>query len=157
MKDKILNELRALPAQVEEVDYRKRGYHLDVKLTPLKVRGFASIMQEHGFYLVFVTAVHLFPAIEIVYQFASHSELCRVNGRTMVDENGNVPTISDIFNGANWHERETKEMFGVRFIGHPYLEPLLLPEDAVDLRPLLKGEGKVKEAEQVRWQTTEVN
>jgi len=29
------------------------------------------------------------------------------------------PTISDLFAGANWHERETSEMFGIRFEGHP--------------------------------------
>ena len=153
VKDKIINELKNLPAQVNEVDYRKRGYHLDVLLTAEEVRDFASVMRGNGFYLVFVSAVHLTPVIEVVYQFASHSELCRVNGRTMVNDFGCVPTISDIFDGANWHERETKEMFGVRFSGHPYPEPLLLPEDAVNLKPLLKGEGKVKEAEQVRWQT----
>jgi len=157
MSDRLIDELRGLPALVNEVDYRKRGYHLEVLLTPTEVRGFASVMRDHGFYLVFVTAVHLAPAIEVVYQFASHSVLCRLLGRTPVTDDGSIPTISDIFDGANWHERETKEMFGVRFSGHPYLEPLLLPEDAVDLKPLLKGEGKVKTAEQVRWQTAEAN
>jgi NADH-quinone oxidoreductase subunit C len=153
VKDRILKALNELPAQVNEVDYRKRGYHLDVFLTPAEVRGFATVMRDHGFYLVFVTAVHLAPAIEVVYQFASHSTLCRVVGRAAVAEDNSIPTISDIFDGANWHERESKEMFGVTFSGHPYPEPLLLPEDAVDLKPLLKGGEKVKTAEQVRWQT----
>jgi NADH-quinone oxidoreductase subunit C len=157
MIGRIQNELRGLPAQLEEVDYRKRGYHLNVLLTAEKVRDFALVMRDNGFYLVFVTAVHLTPAIEVVYQFASHKELCRVKGRATVDDSGCVPTISDIFDGANWHERETKEMFGVRFSGHPYLEPLLLPEDVTGLRPLLKGEGKAKEAEQVRWQAENSN
>jgi NADH-quinone oxidoreductase subunit C len=39
-----------------------------------------------------------------------------------------IPTITGIFPGANWHERETYEMFGVVFTGHPHLVPLLLPE-----------------------------
>ncbi|MCP3819813.1 NADH-quinone oxidoreductase subunit C [Streptomyces sp. A3M-1-3] len=34
----------------------------------------------------------------------------------------------DIYAGASWHERETYEMFGVTFTGHPHLVPLLLPE-----------------------------
>jgi NADH-quinone oxidoreductase subunit C len=38
------------------------------------------------------------------------------------------PTLSDIYAGANWHERETWELFGVRFEGHPHLVKLLLPE-----------------------------
>ncbi|CAM5398341.1 NADH-quinone oxidoreductase subunit C [Streptomyces diastaticus] len=35
----------------------------------------------------------------------------------------------EVFAGAAWHERETHEMFGVAFTGHPALEPLLLPEN----------------------------
>lgn len=38
-----------------------------------------------------------------------------------------VESITRVFPGANWHERETHEMFGVRFDGHPYLEKLYLP------------------------------
>jgi NADH-quinone oxidoreductase subunit C len=39
-----------------------------------------------------------------------------------------APTISDIYAGANWHERETWELFGIVFQGHPQLVKLLLPE-----------------------------
>jgi NADH-quinone oxidoreductase subunit C len=39
-----------------------------------------------------------------------------------------LPTATTVYKGANWHERETHEMFGVRFDGHPNLIPLLLPE-----------------------------
>ena len=38
------------------------------------------------------------------------------------------PTLSDIYAGANWHEREAAEMFGVAFEGHPYPVKLLLSE-----------------------------
>lgn len=38
-----------------------------------------------------------------------------------------VASIIGIFPGANWHERETHEMFGIRFADHPYLEKLYLP------------------------------
>nr|WP_246141248.1 NADH-quinone oxidoreductase subunit C [Micromonospora olivasterospora] len=40
-----------------------------------------------------------------------------------------VPSVVDVFPGAAWHERETYEMFGVRFDGHPNLAPLLLPPE----------------------------
>ncbi|MFF9509924.1 NADH-quinone oxidoreductase subunit C [Streptomyces sp. NPDC014724] len=39
-----------------------------------------------------------------------------------------LPTAVDIYAGAAWHERETHEMFGIGFEGHPHLVPLLLPE-----------------------------
>jgi NADH-quinone oxidoreductase subunit C len=38
------------------------------------------------------------------------------------------PTISDVYAGANWHEREAAEMFGIEFDGHPQPVKLLLPE-----------------------------
>ena len=38
-----------------------------------------------------------------------------------------VDTIRDLFPGADWHERETHEMFGIVFQGHPTLQPLYLP------------------------------
>ena len=40
-----------------------------------------------------------------------------------------LPTAVGVFAGAGWHERETHEMFGVDFTGHPHLVPLLLPEN----------------------------
>lgn len=39
-----------------------------------------------------------------------------------------APTASRVFAAADWHERETAEMFGVKFAGHPYPQRLLLPE-----------------------------
>ena len=50
--------------------------------------------------------------------------------RTSVpQDNAAVPSIVDIYPGAAWHERETHEMFGVDFAGHPGLKPLLLPPE----------------------------
>ena len=39
-----------------------------------------------------------------------------------------VPSLAGVFAGAGWHERETWEMFGIDFAGHPDLRPLLLPD-----------------------------
>jgi NADH-quinone oxidoreductase subunit C len=38
-----------------------------------------------------------------------------------------VPSVVNVYPGAGWHERETYEMFGIAFAGHPDLKPLLLP------------------------------
>ncbi|MGP3633148.1 NADH-quinone oxidoreductase subunit C, partial [Streptomyces sp. 24-1644] len=40
-----------------------------------------------------------------------------------------LPTALGVYAGADWHERETHEMFGIAFVGHPHLVPLLLPEN----------------------------
>jgi NADH-quinone oxidoreductase subunit C len=46
----------------------------------------------------------------------------------VVRDGGRLDSLTAVWPGANWHERETFEMFGVVFDGHPNLVPLLLPE-----------------------------
>jgi len=76
--------------------------------------------------------------MEVLYDFNRYQELCRVVVRVRTPrDNPSVPTIADIYPAAHWHERETHDFFGIKFAGHPYLVPLLLPEDA-DFHPLLK-------------------
>ncbi|WP_329250324.1 NADH-quinone oxidoreductase subunit C [Actinoallomurus sp. NBC_01490] len=52
-------------------------------------------------------------------------------------EDPRLATATEVYRGANWHERETHEMFGVVFDGHPGLTPLLLP-DGFEGHPLRK-------------------
>jgi NADH-quinone oxidoreductase subunit C len=52
-------------------------------------------------------------------------------------DNAVVPTSSNVFRGANWHEREAWEMFGIVFDGHPNLVKLLL-SDEFEGHPLRK-------------------
>jgi NADH-quinone oxidoreductase subunit C len=148
--DRLIDDLRDLPAAVEQIDYARRGYHLDVRLQTGQVRAFAGLLREREFYLAFLSAVHVSPAIEIIYQFACYARPCRIVARSPVSVDGALPSIADIFDGANWHERETRDMFGIVFTGHPCLEPLLLPEEAADLKPLLKEAGEVKPADLIR-------
>ena len=49
-----------------------------------------------------------------------------------------MPTLVDTYPGANWHEREAAEMFGISFIGHPNLAELYLPP-GFEGHPLLKS------------------
>jgi len=57
--------------------------------------------------------------------------------RTRVPEAGSLGSATGVFAGASWHERETFEMFGLAFDGHPNLIPLLLP-DGFEGNPLRK-------------------
>jgi NADH:ubiquinone oxidoreductase subunit C len=58
--------------------------------------------------------------------------------RTLVPRDKPVlATLTDVYAGANWHERETFEMFGITFENHPNLIPLLLP-DGFEGNPLRK-------------------
>jgi NADH-quinone oxidoreductase subunit C len=58
--------------------------------------------------------------------------------RTLLADKQGLATATGIYRGAAWHERETHEMFGVLFEGHPGLEPLLLP-DGFEQAPLRKN------------------
>ena len=60
-----------------------------------------------------------------------------------------VPSVAPLYPAADWHERETRDMFGIVFDGHPNLVPLLLPEDMTDHYPLRK-ENPLQEIEE--WQ-----
>ena len=62
--------------------------------------------------------------------FAFALKLSRDNPRT--------PTLIPVYRGVEFHERETFEMLGVVFEGHPRLDRLLLPEDWADIPPLRK-------------------
>ena len=121
--------------------YTARGYHLDVYCAPDQVVAATRVLDAAGYCLEAVTGVDWIKEeqMEVVYDYnRTDGQLCRVAVRTRVPRSAPaVPTISHIFPGANWHERETHEFFGIVFQGHPYLVPLLLPEDA-DFHPLLK-------------------
>lgn len=72
------------------------------------------------------------PRFEVVYHLISHQHRKRVCVKVGVaDNNPHVPSITDLWVGANWHERETFDMFGIIFDGHPSLERILMPTDWV--------------------------
>ncbi|NPA24765.1 MAG: NADH-quinone oxidoreductase subunit C [Deltaproteobacteria bacterium] len=149
--EKLVSDLQALSIEARSCDFAQRGYHLEIDLEAGQVRTLAECMLKNDMYLVFVGGLHVQPATEVIYQFASFEHPCRVVARAAVDGNNAVPTISDIFQGANWHERETRDFFGVIFTGHPYLKPLILAEEDADLKPLLKSDADLKESGAVRW------
>ncbi len=81
--------------------------------------------------------------IEVVYHIGSctvpqHRSSVLAFGLKLPRENPRTPTLISVYRGVEYHERETFEMLGVIFEGHPRLERLLLPEDWADIPPLRK-------------------
>jgi len=122
-------------------DYNARGTHIDVLCEPDQVVQAAEIMDGAGFFLEAITGVDWIKEdkMEVIYDYNQYGEEpCRVVVRTFISRSEpEIPTISDVLPAANWHERETHDFYGIKFTGHPYLVPILLPEDA-DFHPLLK-------------------
>jgi NADH-quinone oxidoreductase subunit C len=70
------------------------------------------------------------PRLCVQYELLSmkRTERLRVKTRVGVDE-ARVPTVTDLWSGANFQEREVYDMFGIVFDGHPDMRRILMPED----------------------------
>ncbi len=91
---------------------------------------------------------------EVVYHLRSMSTGRRLRLKALLDEgdNGEPPAIDSVtplWKGANWFEREAYDMYGVRFRGHPDLRRILLYEEFVG-HPLRKDYPKEKRQPLVR-------
>ena len=82
--------------------------------------------------IIDVTAVD-WPAREkrfdIVYHFLSPKQNTRIRVKIETDEATPVPSIVSVFPGAEWFERETWDMYGIVYDGHPALTRILMPDD----------------------------
>ena len=67
---------------------------------------------------------------EVVYNLYSIRHRHKIRIRAQVPENDTkIDSVVPIWSGANWHERECYDMFGITFTGHPDLRRILMPED----------------------------
>jgi len=83
-------------------------------------------------YLVDVFGIDLYeerPRFEVVWQLYSTVWKHRLRLKTKVDDGETVPSVTDVWRGANFPERETYDMFGIVFEGHPNLKRIYMPED----------------------------
>ena len=69
------------------------------------------------------------PRFELVYHLYSIPHKRRLRLKVRVDEGEAVPSVTEVWETANWHEREVFDLFGVPFAGHPDLRRILMPDD----------------------------
>jgi len=74
---------------------------------------------------------------DVVYHLLSPTQNLRVRVKLTTDENSLVPSVTDIYPGADWFEREAYDMYGILFSGHPDLRRILT-DYGFDGHPLRK-------------------
>ena len=120
----------ALPGSV--VGYRVANGELTVNAIPGDIVKLAAFLRDDErcqfWSIVDITAVD-WPSRErrfdVVYHLLSPKQNLRVRVKLEVDERTPVPSIISVFPGANWFERETYDLYGVLFTGHPDMRRLL--------------------------------
>jgi len=101
------------------------------------IRGACAILREDPScpfnFLSDVTCVDWYPSeprFEVVYHLLSIPNKERVRLKVRLDGSSPVvESITSIWPGANYFEREVFDLFGIRFTGHPYLRRIMMPED----------------------------
>jgi NADH-quinone oxidoreductase subunit C len=135
------------------LSFEEQGGHSVVTVARDRYREMAAFLRDEPEfacdYCDFTTGVDLgddgFEVVTHLFSIA-HGHNVRLKVR-LPHEDPVCPTISDLFPGSNWHERETREMFGIEFEGHPQPVKLLLSEpfEGHPLRkdfPLMSREAK---------------
>lgn len=89
------------------------------------------LFKDLGLRFSIATATDMPQALEILYHFSFDKTGEFYSVRTFIEDKiaPEIASITPIFPGAEWIEREIWEMFGIKFIGHPNLKRLLLAED----------------------------
>ena len=91
----------------------------------------AFAKESLGFdYLVDISSVDNYgddPRFTVVYELYGYSHRCHLRVKTDVsEEKCELPTVSNVWRTADWHEREIYDMMGIRFRGHPDLRRILM-------------------------------
>lgn len=117
--------------------------------------------EQHYDHLADVTAVDYGGGrpLEVVYQLWSipHRAALRVKCELPLD-GLEIESVTKIWAGANWLEREVFDLFGIRFTGHPDLRRILMPDNYAEGHPLRKDfplRGRFSRAEQTRRALTQ--
>jgi NADH-quinone oxidoreductase subunit C len=132
---------RAVAAAVESFDAdaitggKYDRNELTLEIAPAKIASICGFLKYDQKFvrLSTVTAVDRYPAeprFEVVYHLHSVERKervrlkCRLRGEDPV-----IESVTGVWRSANWYEREVFDLFGIRFINHPDLRRIMMPDD----------------------------
>jgi NADH-quinone oxidoreductase subunit C len=99
--------------------------HVVAVLRALRAKGYSFLASLHG-----VDYYPEEPRLGVIYELLDMKQVDRITVRVRVNiEAPNVPSVIELYPGANHPEREVFDMFGVVFDGHDDLRRILMPED----------------------------
>lgn len=128
-----------IPSGAKIVQEQGLGYTLTVNKNDLL--GAAHGLKEAGFdLLLFVTGIDMPDSIKLTYRLYSSKRKNRIALTLKTEVAKSDPVVDSlvsVWSSANWHERETYDLFGVKFRGHPDLRRMFMPDDWVG-HPLRK-------------------
>jgi NADH-quinone oxidoreductase B subunit/NADH/F420H2 dehydrogenase subunit C len=122
-------------ADAEKIDALGSEYILDVAVGRDEYFGLIRFLREDDRlrmdFLIQLTAVDWKDRFDVVVHLQSLEKGHKVFLRCALphDEHPEIPSLTGIYPGANWHEREVYDFFGIRFAGHPDLRRLFLEDD----------------------------
>ncbi len=118
-----------------------RGQNLAVQLGKVNLLRIVKKLMDNKYFLEDISAIDVSEGFQVIYHFAHWEIEGRITLRVLIShDQPHIPSIYSIYSGADWHERECHDFFGIKFVNHPGLKPLLLPDD-MKLRPLLKDDN----------------
>lgn len=124
-------------------DFDKTGSEQSVLLEPAHLRTAARRLYKEKYFIEDVTVLDVAEGFLALYHFDHFESPGRVTLRVLVPhDEAVIPSIADIYQGAEWHERECMDFYSVTFKGNPNPAPLLMSEDMAGVKPLEKEEDK---------------
>ncbi|MDR1038677.1 MAG: NADH-quinone oxidoreductase subunit C [Deltaproteobacteria bacterium] len=116
---------------VTRPDPKRSGLALSVHLPAESLAAVAESLKAEGFTLLFITTADFTEGFLVTYVFDSMEGHLRLALRVLLKDKASpeIPSVAHVFHGAEWHERESYDFYGVIFKGNPNLVPILLPGD----------------------------
>lgn len=133
-----------LPLLLDHIPDPGTGLIRSIFLAPEHIASAAKRLLENQYHLEDISGMDVAEGFLVTYHFQGFQQPGRIALRVLVAHGqANVPSIAGIFQGAEWHERELKDFFGVVFDGNPNPVALLLPDDD-PCTPLCRSEATRK-------------
>lgn len=114
--------------------YQTNNKRVYVKIRSEALLGIARFLHKDlRLRFVIASATDMKEGLEIVYHFSDDKTGCMINIKVLLPHTEpEIESLTQVFRGAEWIEREIYELLGIRFKNHPNLKRFLLPEDWPD-------------------------